>query len=477
MMETLVHFFGFPREVLGVLGHFETGSSHTSCVHCLTRSKKYAVVLEEMDCPRLTAHVRHLAATPATVGFQFLRIVLGELVLEGTRQGDVARNRPCFLACGESALFRELIAHVLHFIAVRSTHDEHVIDHLLGDTIFDSYHAVRTGDSYHFGAEFHCLLSGAPCYVSEARESDPFAFNIFACLMEQMLREIQSAVTGSLRTEDRTAPRHALTGEDTCMIFACELLVHAVEESYLTSANADVSCRDVLIRTDATPQFEHESLAETHDLCVGFADRIKVRATFGTAHRKGRQRVLESLLEAQELEHRRRHSSVETQTAFVRTDSGVELHAVTEVRLHFALVINPRHAEREDTVGFNHTLHDLSCLKLGVLVVHLFNRLQHFLYCLQILCFTRMFRSQLLHNVLYFHKNVCFSGYYIMFIRVLINSGTKLLLFFQICKYFCNNFSKITFLQTLPHLHQDAKTRQARPHGGVYVAADDRTAM
>ena len=167
MMQTIVHFFGFPAEVLCVLGHLEARSSHTTGVNRLTRRKEDAVMLEIMDSARLAAHVRNLTATPTTVCFQFLRIILTQLVLESTRQRDVARDRPCFLTLGKYALTRELIRHVLYFIAVRRTHNEHVINHFLGDTILDGYYTVRTGDSNHLCTQLNGLGSSAPSHVTE----------------------------------------------------------------------------------------------------------------------------------------------------------------------------------------------------------------------------------------------------------------------------------------------------------------------
>ena len=70
---------------------------------------------------------------------------------------------------------------------------------------------------------------------------------------------------------------------------------------------------------------------------------------------------------------------MEAETALVRTDGGIELHAVTEVSLHLTLVIDPCYAECEDAIRLHHSLHNLSLLELGVLVVHLFNRLQNLL--------------------------------------------------------------------------------------------------
>ena len=84
---------------------------------------------------------------------------------------------------------------------------------------------------------------------------------------------------------------------------------------------------------------------------------------------------------------------METKTAFVRANGRIELHTIAEVGLYFALVIDPGHTEGEDTIGLDHSLHDLCRLKFRVLVVHLFNGFEHFLNCLQVLCFPRVFSS------------------------------------------------------------------------------------
>ena len=375
MMQTIVHFFSLPTEMFCILCHLETGGCYATCVNGLTRRKEDTVGLEEMDSARLASHVGNLATTPATVGFELLCIVLGKLVLEGTRQGDVARDRPCFLSRCELTILRELIRHILYFITVRCTHNEHIINHFLGDTVRDGYHAVRTGDRHHLSAQLDRFGSRAPSHVTEAGDRYFLALDILACFVEQVLREVECAETGRLGTKDRTAPRHAFSGQHTCMILARELLVHTVEETDLTTAYAYVTCRDILVGTDAAPELEHKRLAETHNLCVGLAYRIKVRTTFGATHRKGRQRILESLLEAQELKHGRRNGTVETKTALVRTNRRIELHTIAEVRLDLPCIVNPRYTERKDTIGLNHALHDLCLFEFRVLIVHLFNRL------------------------------------------------------------------------------------------------------
>ena len=64
---------------------------------------------------------------------------------------------------------------------------------------------------------------------------------------------------------------------------------------------------------------------------------------------------------------------METQTAFVRADSAVELNAVTEVSLNFTFIVYPSHTECEDTIGFYDTFNDFCFFEFWVLVVHLFN--------------------------------------------------------------------------------------------------------
>ena len=82
-----------------------------------------------------------------------------------------------------------------------------------------------------------------------------------------MVDEIERAETGSLGTEDRTAPLYAFTGKHT-FIAMSELLVLAKEIANLTTAYTDVACRNVLIRTDIAIELVHERLAETHDFGI-----------------------------------------------------------------------------------------------------------------------------------------------------------------------------------------------------------------
>ena len=115
------------------------------------------------------------------------------------------------------------------------------------------------------------------------------------------------------------------------MVLASQFLIHTVQEADLTTPTPTSPAGTSV----STPILLHNSSmkawAETHDFSVRLAGRIEVRTTLCTTHRKGRQGVLESLLETEELQHRRVHGLVETQTAFVGTDRAVELNAVARL--------------------------------------------------------------------------------------------------------------------------------------------------
>ena len=95
---------------------------------------------------------------------------------------------------------------------------------------------------------------------------------------------------------------------------------------------------------------------------------------------------------------------MEAKTSLVRTNSTVELNAIANVYMYFAVVVCPRYAESDDTLGFYEALDELSFLKLRMLVVNVLNRNEHFADCLQVLGFARVFSLKGLHNLFDFHS-------------------------------------------------------------------------
>ena len=97
---------------------------------------------------------------------------------------------------------------------------------------------------------------------------------------------------------------------------------------------------------------------------------------------------------------------MEAQAALVRADGAVELHAVAEVHLHLALVIDPWHAEGDDALGLHKALDELGLLELGVLVINVFDTHEHLAHGLQVLFLPWMFGLQVGHDGFNFHDRL-----------------------------------------------------------------------
>ena len=185
-----------------------------------------------------------------------------------------------------------------------------------------------------------------------------------------MLNEIDSTKTGCLRTKNRTAPCHTLSGKHSCIVLLGKLLIHSVHETDFTSAYTDITRRDILIRTYHFPELKHECLTETHDLGIRLSSRIEIRTAFSATHRKGCEGILESLLETEELQDGKVYRRMEAEASLIRSDSRVELHAVACIGLDLAIVVYPCHLECKDTLRLDDTLDDLGILKLRMLIIH-----------------------------------------------------------------------------------------------------------
>ena len=95
---------------------------------------------------------------------------------------------------------------------------------------------------------------------------------------------------------------------------------------------------------------------------------------------------------------------MEADAALVRADGVVKLYAVAQVILYLAAVVEPGHAESDDTVGLDHTLDDLVAFKLGVTVVDVLNRHEHLMHGLQVFLLTRMLGLQVGHDFFDIHN-------------------------------------------------------------------------
>jgi hypothetical protein len=119
---------------------------------------------------------------------------------------------------------------------------------------------------------------------------------------------------------------------------------------------------------DVPGQLGHERLAEPHHLGVGAPTRVEVGATLAAADRQAGQRVLEDLLEAEELDDPQVHRGMEPQPTLVRAEHAGVLHPETAVDVGAPGVVHPRHAEDDLPLRLAQPLEHrrLGVLRVGV---------------------------------------------------------------------------------------------------------------
>jgi len=89
-------------------------------------------------------------------------------------------------------------------------------------------------------------------------------------------------------------------------------------------------------------ELSDEALAEAHNLVVALAVRVEIRSSLAATHRKAGKRILEYLLECEELERREGDLWVEADTPLVGSDGRIELDAIAAVDMVFSLVSRPK---------------------------------------------------------------------------------------------------------------------------------------
>ena len=254
------------------------------------------------------------------------------------------------------------------------------------------------------------------CHVACTAHQHGLTLDVDAAGLQHVLKEINVAVACSLGTDERAAKLKALACEDAAEGVG-ELLILSEHVAYLATAYANVACGNVLIGTDVAVELVHESLAEAHDLGSALAAGREVGTSLAAAHGQRGERVLESLLEGEELKDAEVYRFVETNAAFVRADGVVVLHTVAHVGLYVAFVVNPCHAELNQSVRNAQALNEVGFLKLGMLVVLFFDGAQHLTDGLNVFGLVRESLLQSFYNFYCFH---CFLSFIVVVKNVVI---------------------------------------------------------
>src|SRR5208283_5104069 len=268
-------------------------------------------------------------------------------------------------------LANEAALHVLQF------HDPGQL--LTIDAVRIVDYAVGIGDRDRLRAEIKQLLDGVLRDIAAAGYQAGLAIERFFAGLQHFLREVHAAVAGGFRTDQRTAPVQPLAGEHASE-FIPDALVLAEQETDLASTHADIAGGNVGVRANVAAQFGHEALAEAHDFVVTLALGIEIRSALAAAHGQRGQRVLEDLLEGEELQDAEIDRGMEAQAALVGADGAVHLDAEAAIDLDVALVVKPRHAEHKDALGFHNPLQDPGRNVFRMSLENEAQRVEHFLY-------------------------------------------------------------------------------------------------
>src|SRR5574337_510710 len=375
LVQPLLAVLEGPGVAAGVLLHLERRGRDAAGVGGLARAERDARFLEHADPARRGRHVRAFRHRDAAVGDQPPRRGFVELVLRRARQRDLARNVPDVaafdvlrVAVGRCVVADAPALDLLQLLDQLEVQALRMVDHAV---------RVRAGDDAR--AQRLQLLDRVDRDVARSRDDAGLALDRSAARREHLLGEEDRTVAGGLLANQRAAPLRALAGDHSRLVAVGDALVLPEEVADLARADADVAGRNVGELAQVSVELGHEALAEAHHLGVAAALRVEVRAALGAADRHAGDRVLEDLLEAEELDDPQVHRRVEAQPALVGPERAVELDAEAAVDLHLAAVVLPGHAKDDLTLGLADAFDDLLLGVFGMLAQHRAEGVDHFL--------------------------------------------------------------------------------------------------
>ena len=347
-----VHFLLRPEQAHGILRHLQRGDRHAAGIGRLCRAEQHARFLEQLHRLRRGGHIGALGHGKAAVFDQRPRTGGVQLVLRRAGQRDLAGDLPDVPAAGtvdRARTLRDVFGNAAALDLLEPLHQRNV------DARRVVHVAAGVGHCHDLCAELLRLFAGIKCNISGARNHNGAPVEALSGTFQHFLREVAQAVARRLCSLQAAAVAQPLARQ--CAVeFVVQALVLAEEVADLAAAHADVPGRHIGVRADVLVQLDHKALAETHDLRVGFPLGVEIAAALCAADGQARQAVFEDLLEAEEFDDALIDRGVEAQTALIRADGIVELHAEAAVDVDMSAVVRPRHAEFDHAIRFDQAL-------------------------------------------------------------------------------------------------------------------------
>ena len=297
VVKFLINLFSCPGKSHGVLAHLQCGCGNTASVCGFTRHEENTVLLKVCCCIKSSRHVSTLNDIFAAVCNQCFSSVKTKLVLSSTWKIDITFDVPDAKSLCVSSTLNTV--SVLFDTSTFNFFD--VFYNVKVDSVRIVDISVGVVHCNNFGTKLSSFLNSVNSYVTGTCYNDSFSFyGIIVCFCD-LVEHVYNTVTGSLCTDQGTAEGETFTCENT-LIETADSLVLSEEISDLTSADTDITSRNICICADIFAKLCHKALAECHNLSVRFALRIEVGATFSTTDRKACQRVFEDLLKAKKFQ-------------------------------------------------------------------------------------------------------------------------------------------------------------------------------
>ena len=234
-------------------------------------------------------------------------------------------------------------------------------------------------------------------HISCAGDKHALSGKTLSARCQHLLCKITCAITRCFRAQTTSTPILAFTRQCACKLIA-KAFVLAKHKAYFARPYAYIARRNIRVSANMTEQLRHETLAETHHLCIGLATRREITSTFRAAHRQSGQTILECLLKSKELHNTQVHTCMEADTAFVRANSAIHLHAITTIYLHFSTIIHPRHAEHDYALRLYHSFQHFRIQQIRISHHIRSHTFHYFADSLMKLQFARVFANQLCHK-------------------------------------------------------------------------------
>ena len=300
-----INFAGDPVAVSGILAHLKTAGGNTAGVDSFTGSKDYSVLAECGDRLRSTSHIGNFCNDTDIVFDEHCGIIAVKFILNGAGHGDISRDFPD-LASGDKFGTGELFGIRSDDILTAGTQFKHIGDLFFIHSGFIQNIAVRTGNGDHFGSEFRGFECSTPSNIAESGNHNAFTGNGVIEFLKHMLNKIDRSESGRFGPDQRTAPAHAFTGQNTAVIVG-KTAVGPEKISDFPGTDTEISGGHVNLSSDMTVKFPHERVAEVHDLKLGFSFGIEIAAAFAAAHGQRGQSIFEGLFKTEKFQSGQSH--------------------------------------------------------------------------------------------------------------------------------------------------------------------------